>query len=78
MTKFAIFTILLAVIIIEVKSARKLAGCGPGGCANVNQNGQGAGCGPGGCGSFVGQGPPANFGPPANSKGRKRNCYKLN
>lgn len=83
MTKFIIFVTFLAFVIIEVNSAPPFAGCGPGGCATINQNGQGAGCGPGGCGSFVGQGPPANYGPPpqgqhANFNGRKLKFTKLN
>lgn len=72
MTNIFIFATILTFIVIDVKSAPQFAGCGPGGCVNVQPNGVAVGCGPGGCGRFAAQ-PTTNYYP----RKYKENFYHL-
>ena len=54
MKSFILIATVLMLSVIYVSSAPQFSGCGPDGCYNVNNNGQGVGCGPNGCG-FIGQ-----------------------
>lgn len=58
---------ILVLICVNVMAVPN-SGCGPGGCYNVNQNGQGTGCGPTGCGHFGGSSYQIPAVPPSGSR----------
>lgn len=70
--KMKVFSVIATVLVLSainvVFGAPQLSGCGPNGCYNVNNNGQGVGCGPNGCGFFGGQ---SNYQSSSNGYGQQ-------